>query len=116
MVLGHRTFASSRLGLAQRLFQRSEASRAPAHGQPLDGQHVAERSEQRRKRKVEVMIFDALLAITFFAFAYFVWKLDKKHMEDVTIRNIKNHNEWEDALIQRITSKVMENIEKKGRE
>ena len=55
MVLGHHTFTSSRLGLAQRLFQRSEASRAPAHGQPMDGQHVAERFEQRRKRKVEAL-------------------------------------------------------------
>lgn len=114
MVLGHHTFASSRMDVGYRLVQQAKASRAPAHGQPMDGQHVAERFEQRRERKVEVMIFDVLLLITFFAFAYFVWKLDKKHMEDVTTRNIKNHNEWEDALIQQITSKVMENIEKKG--
>lgn len=61
------------------------------------------------------MIFDVVLVITFFAFAYFVWELDKKHMEDVTIRNIKNYNELEDALIQRITSTVLENMDKKGR-
>ena len=55
MVLGHPAGTSSRMDVAHRLVPQAEAGRAPANGQPMDGQHVAKRFEQRGERKVEAL-------------------------------------------------------------